>query len=211
MIGRLKGTLIESDYTSCLVDVNGVGYDCSIPMSTFDKLPRAGEEVVLWISTQVREDSITLFGFASKDERKLFVNLLDVSGIGGKLALAILSGMALESLCSAIINGDVKLLSKISGVGKRTAERLVVELRDKLPKLDLSFAAGYAAAASGAAAVDDPRNSAINDALQALAQLGFKSEQARSKVTEIALELSVEECSTENLLRLAIQQLAGSR
>ena len=208
MIGYLRGILLEADYSSCLVDVQGVGYDVQIPLSTFDKLPRAGEKVELWISTQVREDAITLFGFAEKDERKLFENLLDVSGIGGKLALAILSGMPLESLCAAIINGDVKLLSKISGVGKRTAERLVVDLRDKLPKLGLRFAAGSIA---NAPAADDPRNNAIADALMALSQLGFKNDLAKEKVNEIAAGISPEECSSENLLRLAIQQLAGSR
>ena len=208
MIARLQGTLLESSYTNCIIDVHGVGYDVQIPLCTFDKLPRVGEETALWIFTQVREDAITLFGFAEKDEKKLFENLLDVSGIGGKLALAILSGMPLGSLCNAIINGDVKLLSKISGVGKRTAERLVVDLHDKLPKLGLSFAG---TAPTNAVAKDDPRSEAVNDALMALAQLGFKSEQAREKVNEIASTLPPEECSSENLLRLAIQQLAGSR
>ncbi len=208
MIGRLQGTLLESSYTNCMIDVHGVGYDVQIPLSTFDKLPRTGEETALWIFTQVREDAITLYGFAEKDEKKLFENLLDVSGIGGKLALAILSGMPLGSLCSAIINGDVKLLSKISGVGKRTAERLVVDLHDRIPKLGLSFAG---TAPANEVAKDDPRSDAVNDALMALAQLGFKSEQAREKVNEIAADLTPEECSSENLLRLAIQQLAGSR
>ena len=208
MIARLQGTLLESSYTNCIIDVHGVGYDVQIPLCTFDKLPRVGEETALWIFTQVREDAITLFGFAEKDEKKLFENLLDVSGIGGKLALAILSGMPLGSLCNAIVNGDVKLLSKISGVGKRTAERLVVDLHDKIPKLGLSFAG---TAPANAVAKDDPRSEAVNDALMALAQLGFKSEQAREKVNEIAAGLPPEECSSENLLRLAIQQLAGSR
>ena len=207
MIARLQGIVIESDYNNCIVDVNGVGYDVQIPLSTFEKLPRPGGETVLWISTQVREDAITLFGFAGKDEKKLFENLLEVSGIGGKLALAILSGMPLGSLCNAIVNGDIKLLSKISGVGKRTAERLVVDLRDKLPKLGLSFAP----APANAPAQDDPRHGAIEDALMALAQLGFKNEQAREAVNNIAAQLPVEECSSENILRLAIQQLAGSR
>ena len=106
MIAWLHGILIESTYNDCIIDVQGVGYDVQIPLSTFDKLPRTGEEVTLWISTQVREDAITLFGFAEKDEKKLFESLLDVSGIGGKLALAILSGMPLGSLCNAIVNGD---------------------------------------------------------------------------------------------------------
>lgn len=208
MIARLQGIVIESDYNNCIVDVNGVGYDVQIPISTFEKLPRPGGETVLWISTQVREDAITLFGFAEKDEKKLFENLLEVSGIGGKLALAILSGMPLGSLCNAIVNGDIKLLSKISGVGKRTAERLVVDLRDKLPKLGLSFAP---ATNTTTTTKDDPRSGAIEDALMALAQLGFKNEQAREVVNNIAITLPPEECSSENLLRLAIQQLAGSR
>ena len=208
MIARLQGIVIESDYNNCIVDVNGVGYDVQIPLSTFEKLPRPGGETTLWISTQVREDAITLFGFAEKDEKKLFENLLEVSGIGGKLALAILSGMPLGSLCNAIVNGDIKLLSKISGVGKRTAERLVVDLRDKLPKLGLSFAP---ATNNTTPTKDDPRSGAIEDALMALAQLGFKNEQAREVVNNIAITLPPEECSSENLLRLAIQQLAGSR
>ena len=208
MIARLNGTLIESEYTRCIIDVQGVGYDVQIPLNTFDKLPRVGETAVLWISTQVREDAITLFGFAEKDEKKLFENLLEVSGIGGKLALAILSGMPLGSLCNAIVNGDVKLLSKISVVGKRTAERLVVDLRDKIPKMGLSFAGSSDVAAM---AKDDPRSDAVNDALMALSQLGFKSEQAKETVNVIASSLPPEECSSENLLRLAIQQLAGSR
>ena len=207
MIARLQGTVIESDYNSCIIDVHGVGYDVQIPLSTFDKLPRVGEETALWISTQVREDAITLFGFAEKDEKKLFENLLDVSGIGGKLALAILSGMPLGSLCNAIISGDIKLLSKISGVGKRTAERLVVDLRDKLPRLALSFAPQAQEHLND----DDPRKDAVNDALMALAQLGFKNDPAREKVNAIAAALPPEECSSENILRLAIQQLAGSR
>ena len=208
MIARLQGIVIESDYNNCILDVHGVGYNVHIPLSTFEKLPRPGGETVLWISTQVREDAITLFGFAEKDEKKLFENLLEVSGIGGKLALAILSGMPLGSLCNAIVNGDIKLLSKISGVGKRTAERLVVDLRDKLPKLGLSFAPS---STGSAPAKDDPRNNAIEDALMALSQLGFKNEQAREVVNNLAASLSVEECSSENLLRLAIQQLAGAR
>lgn len=209
MIARLHGILIENTYNDCIIDVQGVGYDVQIPLSTFDKLPRTGEEVTLWISTQVREDAITLFGFAEKDEKKLFESLLDVSGIGGKLALAILSGMPLGSLCNAIVNGDTKLLGKISGVGKRTAERLVVDLHDKIPKLNLSFAA--ATTAAGEVPKDDPRSGAVSDALMALSQLGFKTDQAKEKVNEIAAALPPEECSSENLLRLAIQQLAGSR
>lgn len=204
MIARLRGILLEPEFSRCVVDVGGVGYDVQIPLSTFDKLPREGETVTLFISTQVREDAIVLFGFASAEEKRLFETLLGVSGIGGKLALSILSGLPLESLCSAIANGDIKLLSQINGVGKRTAERLVVDLRDRIGKLGL-----HLAAAGALPKADDPRHAAVTDALMALSQLGFKSDQAQKIVTELAAELPEAECGSENLLRLAIQKLSG--
>ena len=204
MIARLHGILLEPEFTRCVIDVQGVGYEVQIPLSTFDKLPREGEEVTLSVSTQVREDAVTLFGFASADEKRLFETLLTVSGIGGKLALAILSGLPPESLCAAIAGGDVKLLSQINGVGKRTAERLVVDLRDRIGKLGLQTAA-----AGAAVKADDPRSGAVADALMALGQLGFKSDQAAKTVDEIAATLPEAECSSENLLRLAIQKLSG--
>lgn len=205
MIARLRGILLEPEFTRCVVDVQGVGYEVQIPLSTFDKLPREGEEVTLFISTQVREDAIALFGFVTAEEKRLFETLLTVSGIGGKLALAILSGLPPESLCSAIANGDVKLLAKINGVGKRTAERLVVDLRDRIGKMGLRFAAASAAMPRA----DDPRHAAVNDALMALGQLGFKSDQAAKIVADLAAELPENECGSENLLRLAIQRLSG--
>lgn len=204
MIARLHGILLEAEFTRCVIDVQGVGYEAQIPLSTFDKLPREGEEATLHVSTQVREDAITLFGFATADEKRLFETLLTVSGIGGKLALAILSGLPPESLCSAIAAGDVKLLAKINGVGKRTAERLVVDLRDRIGKLGLHWAS-----AAAPVKADDPKAGAVGDALMALGQLGFKSDQAGKIVSEIAASLPEAECSSENLLRLAIQKLSG--
>ena len=132
MIARLRGELIESTFTDCVIEAGGVGYEVLIPVSTFEKLPRPGAEATLLIHTQVREDAITLYGFATAAERDLFRRLIGVSGVGGKLALNILSGMPVETFRAAVAGGDVKLLSRISGIGKRTAERMVLELHDKL-------------------------------------------------------------------------------
>ena len=123
MIARLSGILAESSFTSCVVDCGGVGYEVQIPVSTFDKLPQPGNQVVLKIHTAVREDAITLYGFATEEERKLFRLLIEVSGIGGKLALNVLSSTAVTTFCAAVGASDVKALSRINGIGKRTAER----------------------------------------------------------------------------------------
>ena len=122
MIARLHGKLVESAYTMCVIDAGGVGYEAAIPLSTFEKLPHVGEEVTLFIHTQVREDAIALFGFATAEEKALFRQLINVSGIGGKLALNILSAMPTATFCQAVTSGDIKLLSRISGIGRRTAE-----------------------------------------------------------------------------------------
>ena len=198
MIAYLRGKLLESSYTSCIIDVNGVGYEAAIPLSTFDKLPRPGETAELHILTQVREDAITLFGFATPEEKKLFRALLQVSGIGGKLALNILSGMSVANFCDAVANRDVKALSRISGIGKRTAERMVLELHDKLENL------GFAAAGSAAPAGN---LESINDAALALEQLGFKHDAVRKTLQALVTEMPESEQSTENLLRAALAKL----
>ena len=198
MIARLRGTLLESNYTECVIDVCGVGYEVGIPLSTFDRLPRPGEQAELHILTQVREDAITLFGFATPEEKKLFCALLQVSGIGGKLALNILSGMSVANFCDAVVNRDVKALSRISGIGKRTAERMVLELHDKLENL------GFAAAGSAAPAGN---LESINDAALALEQLGFKHDAVRKTLQALVTEMPESEQSTENLLRAALAKL----
>ena len=136
MIGMLTGRVIDKDFSTCLLDVGGVGYEVAIPLSTFDKLPLNEEMVTLFIHTQVREDAITLFGFADKAEKELFRQLISVSGVGGKLALNVLSAMPAGNFCAAVASGDAKTLSRINGVGKRTAERLIVELKGKLTDID---------------------------------------------------------------------------
>ena len=203
MIARLSGTLAESSFTSCVVDCGGVGYEVQIPVSTFDKLPQPGNQVVLKIHTAVREDAITLYGFATEEERKLFRLLIEVSGIGGKLALNVLSSTAVTTFCAAVGASDVKALSRINGIGKRTAERIIVELRDKLN----SSLGGDAAIA---AATATPENaSAINDVALALEQLGFKRDAIDKTLKTLAAELPAEEeIDGEKLLRNAIRKLS---
>ena len=150
MIGMLTGKLIEKEFSCCLLDVSGVGYEVLIPLSTFDRLPLGEDQVTLFIHTAVREDAITLFGFATREEKKLFQQLINVSGVGGKLALNVLSAMPAANFCAAVVSGDVKTLSRINGVGKRTAERLIVELKDKLGDLDPAAAAPAAVSAAAA-------------------------------------------------------------
>ena len=199
MIARLRGTLAESSYTNCIVDVGGVGYEVCIPLSTFDKLPRPGEAVELQILTQVREDAITLFGFATPEEKALFRELVQISGIGGKLALNILSGMSVANFCDAVAQRDVKALSRISGIGKRTAERMVVELHDKL--------AGPGFSAIGGAEVPKGNLDSINDAALALENLGYKRDAVRRTLQAITAELPEAEQTTEALIRAALAKM----
>ena len=198
MIARLRGILLESSYTACVIEAGGVGYEAAIPLSTFEKLPHTGEEASLFIHTQVREDAISLFGFATAEERALFRLLIGVSGIGGKLALNVLSAMPTAAFCQAVVSGDIKILSRINGIGKRTAERLVVELKGKLS--DFSSPAGLPAAAPEAA-------SAMSDAALALEQLGYKREEIDRVLRKLSAELPEDGTGCENLLRKALQLL----
>ena len=133
MIALLRGTLVEKHPNQAILDVGGVGYDVTIPISTFSKLPAAGAEALLRIHTHVREDALSLFGFLTKDEKNLFEKLIAVSNIGPGLAIKVLSGMDAGDLQNAIRRGEIEKLVRIPGVGKKTAERMVLELRDKLP------------------------------------------------------------------------------
>ncbi len=132
MIARLRGKLIEKEPARVVVDVNGVGYEVSIPLTTFTAMPESGAEVSVDIYTHVREDVIALYGFSSRQERRVFERLISISGIGPRLAITILSGGSVEGLVGAIRRGDLARLTAIPGVGKKTAERIVVELKDKL-------------------------------------------------------------------------------
>ena len=195
MIGSLNGIIDESSFSQCTIDVNGVGYDVEIPLSTFDKLPLPGNKAELLIHTQVREDAITLFGFATAEERELFRTLIGVSGIGGKLALNILGAMPVQNFCAAVSSGDVKALSLINGIGKRTAERIIVELKGKLPECARS------------AAVSAMAGSSAKDAALALETLGFKRDAINKALGELVSELPAEEQTTENLTLQALAKL----
>ena len=196
MIARLSGVLAESSYCQCIIDVHGVGYEVAIPLSTFDKLPQPGNKTRLLIHTQVREDAITLFGFSTAEERDLFKVLIGISGIGGKLALNILGAMPVQNFCSAVDSGDVKALSLINGIGKRTAERIIVELKGKLPESSLS---------NKAAAVNLRANT--SDAALALEKLGFKRDAINKALGELVTELAPEQQTTENLTVQALAKL----
>ena len=199
MIARLRGSLLESSYTACVIEAGGVGYEAAIPLSTFEKLPHTGEEVSLFIHTQVREDAISLFGFATAEERALFRLLISVSGIGGKLALNVLSAMPAANFCQAVTTADIKMLSRINGIGRRTAERLVVELKEKLSDF-CNTPAGIPTAAPEVM-------SAMSDAALALEQLGYKREEIDKVLRKLSAELPEDGAGCENLLRKALQLL----
>ena len=172
MIALLRGILVEKHPNQAIVDAGGVGYDVTIPVSTFSSLPEVGAKVELRIHTHVREDAIALFGFISAQEKALFEKLISVSGIGPKLAVTALSGLASESLIAAIRGGAVDQLVRIPGVGKKTAERMVLELRDKMDALG-----AYAAAPGVTPVVLDPLES---DVISALMNLGLQRPAAET-------------------------------
>jgi Holliday junction DNA helicase RuvA len=201
MIARLTGKLVDVNFTQCIIDVHGVGYQVFIPMSTFDKLPREGGEASLFICTQVREDAISLYGFSTMPEKQLFEILISTTGVGPKLALSILSSMPVDNFCSAIVNSDLTVIKRISGIGKKTAERLIVELKDKLVKIVLP------ADVDSKLVVSDEKALAMEDAIAALEQLGFKRDTVRKALNKIVNTIPSEEATSENFIRKALQAL----
>jgi Holliday junction DNA helicase RuvA len=199
MINFLHGKLVEALPTHVTVDVNGVGYEALIPLSSFDKLPAPGNDVKLLTHLAVREDAHVLYGFMTAQEREMFRLLINtVSGIGPKLALSVLSGMNVTALRGAVANSDVKSLSQISGVGKKTAERIVMELRDKI---------GPAGAweASSAEHALSPSDQKVNDAVLALMALGFKQVEAHDLVRAVSAMLG-EKATLEELVRACLKK-----
>jgi Holliday junction DNA helicase RuvA len=174
MIAHLRGKLLAKHPNQAIVEVSGVGYDVTITVPTFSDLPTLGAEVALHVHTHVREDLIALYGFLRPAEKKLFEKLITVSGIGPKLAITILSGMAADEMVAAIRGNDIARLTRIPGIGKKTAERMVLELRDKLP-----------VAGAGEVAAIPTRNAIEEDVLSALANLGYQR-PAAEKAVEIA-------------------------
>ena len=202
MIAHLRGTLLEKHPNQVVVDVQGVGYDVTIPISTYSTLPDAGQAVALRIHTQVREDAIALFGFAKPEEKVLFERLISVSGIGPKLAITVLSGLAAGDLVQAIRGGAVERLVRIPGIGKKTAERMVLELRDKLDGVLLAEKSGTAQAVTAAGpAFDDMER----DALSALINLGANRPQAEAAVRKA--RAAHKDADFETLFRNAMENL----
>jgi Holliday junction DNA helicase RuvA len=191
MITFLRGKLIDKLPTHVTIEVSGVGYDVLIPVSSFDKLPSAGQDVFMLTHLAIREDAHVLYGFMSAAEREMFQLLINnVSGIGPKIALNVLSGMNVTALRGAVANADVKALSQISGVGKKTAERIVVELKDKIG----ATGAWEALSAQRSLSAVDQKT---NDAVLALMALGFKQNEAfesvRAALTSLGADSSVED------------------
>ncbi len=190
MIARLTGRLVEKHPPNIVVDVHGVGYELDVPMSTFYHLPATGQEVTLLTHLLVREDAHLLFGFGSEGERQLFRQLLRISGIGARTALSLLSGLSVAEVQAAVAQQDTARLTRIPGIGKKTAERLLLELKDKLGPV--------AGAPSQAMAVQ-----AGDDALNALVALGYSDKEARAALARLGPELPVQDAIRQALRILA--------
>jgi holliday junction DNA helicase RuvA len=203
MIVQLQGTLLEATPLSAVIDVRGVGYEVHIPVTTAERLPGPGQSVRLYTHAVYREDHQALYGFAEKRERDFFRLLTEkVSGIGPKIGLSILSRLSLPMLQSAIAAGDVGLLAKCPGIGRKTAERLVVELRDKV-----GLPVGESVALSGASATDPalpPAARAQEEAVLAMMALGYKTDVADRAVRKARQQLG-EEATTEELIKAALR------
>ena len=200
MIVFLDGVLEEKEPTRAVVDVGGVGYEAAIPLSSYDRLPAAGQRVRLLTVLVVREDAHLLFGFMTAEEREAFLQLTSVNGIGPKLGLAVLSGLSVRDLKAAVAAGDVKRLGGISGIGKKTAERLVLEMRDKLGK-------GGLAEALTAGRGSGPADAKLRDAYLALVSLGYKPADAQRMVKDVAGQIAPD-ATLEDMLR---QVLSGRK
>jgi Holliday junction DNA helicase RuvA len=197
VIGWLRGRLAAKQPPVLVIDVNGVGYECEAPMSTFYSLPETGAEVVLRTHLVVREDAHTLYAFGTEDERRLFRSLLKVSGVGPRIALGILSGISVDSFMLCIESQDADLLVRVPGVGRKTAERLLMEMRDRVK--ELAVPAGALVAALGG------RGSSQHEAYSALIALGYRP----AEITRLLKVVADEAASTEELIRRALQAAAG--
>lgn len=206
MIGRIRGTLIEKMPPEILIEASGVGYEIQLPMTSFYQLPEKGEEAIIYTHFVVREDAQLLFGFANKNERALFRELIKANGVGPKLALTILSGMSAEQFVQCVNHDDVASLVKLPGVGKKTAERLLVEMRDRLK----NFLEAQSSSATDMLATGNPientfvePGSVKDEAISALIALGYKAPQATKAVGAVYAE----GMSSEELIRQSLKNM----
>jgi Holliday junction DNA helicase RuvA len=198
VIGRLQGVLLRKEPPALMLDVGGVGYELEAPMTTFYELPAVGERVTLYTHLVVREDAHLLYGFVREAQRRLFRELLKVNGVGPRVALAVLSGLSDEEFCRCVAEEDIARLTKVPGIGRKTAERLVIEMRDKLPK-DIPMSASTTTAA-GPVAPGDP----VSEAVSALVALGYKPNEASRAVRST----STKGLSAEEIIRQALKGMA---
>ncbi|MCR4347185.1 MAG: Holliday junction branch migration protein RuvA [Sulfuricaulis sp.] len=199
MIGRLHGVLLRKEPPALLVDVGGVGYELEAPMTTFYDLPPVGEQITLYTHLVVREDAHLLYGFVRESQRRLFRDLLKVNGVGPRVALAVLSGLSDVEFTRCVAEEDITRLTKVPGIGRKTAERLVIEMRDKLPK-EIPLPSP-STAAEGPAAPADP----VSEAVGALVSLGYKPNEASRAVRGMATKgLSAEEIIRQALKGMAV-------
>lgn len=197
MIGRLQGVIVEKQAPELLLDVNGVGYEILAPISTFAVLGKTGSQATLYTHLSIREDAHQLYGFSDKSQRTLFRTLIKVSGVGPKMALAILSGMDAKSFAICVHNEDIAALTKLPGVGKKTAERLIVEMRDRLTEWDAPAPLWLAADSSEQASTD----AMLREAEGALVALGYKPQDAARMLNKVAAQAT----SAEEMIRLALR------
>ena len=196
MITFLQGRVVEKQPTRAVLEVSGVGYEVFIPLTSFDRLPAIGEACRILTHDHIREDIHLLFGFMTEAERQMFLLLMSTSGVGPKIALAALSGMSVRELKVAIVHGDVKRLSSVSGIGKKLAERIVLELKDKIGEAEALEAIAGAEAAT-------PHDLRTRDAILALLALGYKQESARKMVTDVLRDVS-DDATVEDVVRKAL-------
>jgi len=199
VIGRLSGKLVQKEPPALLIDVNGVGYELEAPMTTFYDLPAAGEAVTLHTHLVVRDDAHLLYGFSRENQRRLFRSLLKVSGVGPRVALAILSGLTTEEFSACIITEDVARITRVPGIGRKTAERLIVEMRDKVQEED-TIAAGARPQVDGEAQLNP-----VGEAVSALMALGYKPNEASRLVRTVESD----GLNTEGIIRQALKSAAG--
>ena len=195
MIGHLKGKIISKSQPEVLLEVQGIGYEVLCPMSTIYELDNLSEDVLLFTHLSIKEDAHTLFGFITKDEKNVFRELIRVNGVGPKVALAILSNLSVHSLVECISTEDADLLAKTPGIGKKTALKLIVELQDRLSKLNL------VGSIANSSEIKQNSNPNSKQAIEALQSLGFKAKEANRMVSKI----EDQKLSTEQLIRLALQ------
>jgi len=198
MIARLAGTLIHKQPPLLVIDIAGVGYEVEAPLTVFDALPKTGQPVVILTHLAIKDDSHTLYGFSSEEQRTLFRQLLKISGIGAKLALTILSGVSGDELARYVADNDIASLTRLPGIGKKTAERIVMELRDKLDVIPAT--AGSAPGGSALFAGD-----ASKEAAHALRALGYKPQE----VSRMVRQAAEPEMSAEEIIRRALKSMVG--